>query len=333
MWPSHILPKMNIGRVLSTHNKKNEIPTSRVESCRSDLETARKDFKSNDETQTAVEKPVNVPRPRSMKKSREDRYNDDIASNADSVPAPSVIPILKEAPSESPTVPTAIDTLTAETPRSPVAAPVAPLTKIDSSLSDISQVKFLCKGSHSRIFKGLYKNQTIIIKVMADSSVRKQIAQMEFKLEKDMLSRISHPNVIKIIGCGEVSSQQHVSYKRPLMVLEALTGGTLSHHLNKHTQMMNANFAGVDGATFTHSKMPFTEAQILRIARQFADALHYLHEKFAPNCTLIHRDLKPDNLGFTEDGVLKIMDFGLSTTVKKNSEDGDIYELSGCTGK
>ena len=48
--------------------------------------------------------------------------------------------------------------------------------------------------------------------------------------------------------------------------------------------------------------------------------------------TLIHRDIKPDNIGFTKEGCLKLFDFGLCTCVKKRTSDADSYKMSGNTG-
>jgi serine/threonine protein kinase len=47
---------------------------------------------------------------------------------------------------------------------------------------------------------------------------------------------------------------------------------------------------------------------------------------------VIHRDLKPDNMGWTAEGQFKIFDFGLCTCVRKGETQDEAYELTGCTG-
>lgn len=42
--------------------------------------------------------------------------------------------------------------------------------------------------------------------------------------------------------------------------------------------------------------------------------------------------MKPDNVGFSSDGVVKLFDFGLATCVKARESDSESYEMSGMTG-
>jgi hypothetical protein len=47
-------------------------------------------------------------------------------------------------------------------------------------------------------------------------------------------------------------------------------------------------------------------SQGLRHARDIASAIEYLHDSAIPAHCVLHRDLKPDNVVFTEGGVLKV---------------------------
>ena len=49
---------------------------------------------------------------------------------------------------------------------------------------------------------------------------------------------------------------------------------------------------------------------ILRLAKDLARALHYLHEEAFQDAMIIHRDIKPDNMGIDTAGNLKLFDFG-----------------------
>lgn len=64
------------------------------------------------------------------------------------------------------------------------------------------------------------------------------------------------------------------------------------------------------------------------VAADIAAAMDYLHQN-----KIIFRDLKPDNIGFTANGDVKVFDFGLAKRLNSSvQESGDFYLLTGNTG-
>jgi serine/threonine protein kinase/tetratricopeptide (TPR) repeat protein len=101
------------------------------------------------------------------------------------------------------------------------------------------------------------------------------------RLEREAraLALIQHSNVAGIHGIEEASGVRY-------LVLELVEGETLRARL------------GAEG-------LPLAES--VGIARQLATGLDVMHRK-----GLVHRDLKPNNVMVTPDGIVKILDFGLA---------------------
>ena len=190
-------------------------------------------------------------------------------------------------------------------------------------LDKITGTKFLCQGSHCDLFTGSFKGKPVIVKVVKETFANAAIALDECEREISILSKLQHPHILTLYASGKSKTKWAQASKKvvastvpvPIMVLEHLQGNTLKYHIS-----LRRSFHDV----------PFTISRVVRIAKEFADALNYLHFKFSS--VLIHRDLKPDNIGFTADGVLKLLDFGLCVSMKRDTSESASYELSGCTG-
>ena len=102
-----------------------------------------------------------------------------------------------------------------------------------------------------------------------------------FQREAKVLASLNHPGVGAIYGLEEADGHQY-------LILEYVEGETLADRLSG-------------------GPIPVDEA--LPLAKQIAEALEVAHEK-----GIIHRDLKPGNVMVTQDGVVKVLDFGLART-------------------
>jgi len=175
-------------------------------------------------------------------------------------------------------------------------------------------MRHLCDGSNSNVFVSQHKKfgkTVVIVKIIKKNPPDATNAWREFSLEHELLSRTKHPNVVGYLGGGNNPE------KRPFLVLEKLDGGSLMNQLG-------ANNNG----------SPYSYRRCLEIAKQFADALEYLHYNFHADVIVLHRDLKPDNVGF-HDGVLKLMDFGLCACIPRidtAEHPNHTYTMTGNTG-
>jgi serine/threonine protein kinase len=140
------------------------------------------------------------------------------------------------------------------------------------------------------------------------------VVQAEFLSEHRLLTRLSHPNIVQILGAG-VSP-------RCFVVVEFLGGGLLTHVVSRKPKLSLMD-------AFKTVTQVVSEAILL--SRKMALALRYMH-RVAPGAVVIHRDLKPENIGFTTSGELKLFDFGLATCVEVRRDSETAYNMTGNTG-
>ena len=108
-----------------------------------------------------------------------------------------------------------------------------------------------------------------------------------FEREARSASALNHPNIVTIYELGKVGSTHYIA-------MELVAGKTLRELLNSGSMPMR---------------------KIIQIAAQVADGLSKAHE-----AGITHRDLKPENLVVSQDGVVKILDFGLAKLASRGEE-------------
>ena len=121
----------------------------------------------------------------------------------------------------------------------------------------------------------------VAIKVVLSSAADDPLVQERFEREARAVAALAHPNILALFDVG--TTDEGITF----VVTELLQGETLRHRL-------------AAGA-------PLPVRRALEYAAQVAQGLATAHER-----GIVHRDLKPENLFLTEDGRVKILDFGIA---------------------
>ncbi len=105
-----------------------------------------------------------------------------------------------------------------------------------------------------------------------------------FAREAEILRRIDHPNIVKIYDYNFDDKKG-----LPYLIMEHVNGRQLSQLIKQNSLDFQRKIS---------------------IIKQSADALDYVHRQ-----GIIHRDIKPENILVTEDGIVKITDFGIGKII------------------
>jgi serine/threonine-protein kinase len=126
--------------------------------------------------------------------------------------------------------------------------------------------------------------RTVAVKILHAHLARDESFLERFRREALAAARLSHPNIVSIYDSGMEETPEG---PRHYIVMEHCAGGTL------------ADITAVEG--------PLQPARAVAIAGVICDALAYAHDN-----GIVHRDIKPANVLVTDDGTLKVADFGIA---------------------
>ena len=160
----------------------------------------------------------------------------------------------------------------------------------------------LGEGAQGIVYKAIdlkEDRQIRAVKVLFCESLNKRPEGSEaitrFVGEYTMLRKLNHPNVVRVFEAGQVPDAYY------FITLEFVSGESLASRLHA------ASRPPLVEATLPRATPPFSFEQTVRILHQVASGLSAAHI-----VGVIHRDLKPHNILLSQDGTVKILDFGLA---------------------
>ena len=139
----------------------------------------------------------------------------------------------------------------------------------------------IATGGMSTVYRGLDArlDRPVALKVMDARYARDQQFLTRFQREAQSIARLRHPGLVAIHDQGNDAT-------RPFLVMELIEGGTLRELLRERGPMP-----------------PHAVAAVLRPVLGGLGVAH--------RAGLVHRDIKPENVLISDDGEVKLADFGL----------------------
>ena len=139
----------------------------------------------------------------------------------------------------------------------------------------------IAEGGMGAIYRGRDQRsgQIVAVKIMPPHMAANPVLLKRFEQEFKVAHKLDHPNIVRALDFGDTGSS-------PFLVMEFVEGESLGQQLERKGKM--------------------TEADAIKVIAQVAQGLHRAHK-----LGMIHRDVKPDNILVSTDGVAKLADLGL----------------------
>ena len=161
-----------------------------------------------------------------------------------------------------------------------------------SSIGPYSIVREIGRGGMGVVYRARDPKlgRAVAIKVLPEAVSADPARVGRFRREAEALAAVNHPNILTV---HDIDADGETLY----FVTELLEGGTLRERLED-------------------ARLDWRRAA--EIAAAVADGLAAAHAR-----GIVHRDLKPDNIFITDDGVVKILDFGLARVEHTADEESE----------
>lgn len=146
-------------------------------------------------------------------------------------------------------------------------------------------IELIGEGGMALVYKA---ECTLLQRVVAIKVLRAQYSSdrefvERFRREAQAAGSLSHPNIVNIFDVGQEGEIHYI-------VMEYIAGHNLKELINKEA--------------------PLPLNQAFRITLQISEALRHAHEH-----NIVHRDIKPHNILMTNEGMVKVTDFGIARAI------------------
>ncbi|XAR65598.1 Non-specific serine/threonine protein kinase [Bertholletia excelsa] len=162
--------------------------------------------------------------------------------------------------------------------------PFMKLATLQEATANFSDSNKLGQGAFGAVYKGVLADaKEVAVKRLSRKSWQ---GLEEFKNEVELIARLQHRNLVRLVGCG-------IEGEEKLLVYEYM-----------HNKSLDLFIFDTEKRAELHWDMR------LSIINGIARGILYLHEDSRPR--IIHRDLKPSNVLLDGEMVAKISDFGMA---------------------
>ncbi|MEQ1920999.1 MAG: protein kinase [Pyrinomonadaceae bacterium] len=156
--------------------------------------------------------------------------------------------------------------------------------EIGGSFSNYRIVSKIGEGGMGEVYlaEDTELGRQVALKVLLSDVAKNEDRVRRFIQEAKAASALNHPNILTVYQIGEFENSRFIA-------TELIKGETLRDRLRGGSMTLR---------------------EVLDVAMQVAAALNAAH-----NAGIVHRDIKPENIMLRDDGIVKVLDFGLAKLV------------------
>ncbi len=170
---------------------------------------------------------------------------------------------------------------------------------VDEEIHQIGRyriIREIARGGMGQVFlaeraDGEYQ-QKVALKLL-HTDLDSENMQRRIRIERQILATLNHPNIARLIDGGVIESSTIPGKQQPYLVMEYIEGVSIKEYCDKKNLSVQDR---------------------LKLILKVAEAVHYAHRNL-----VIHCDIKPSNILVTDEGEIKLLDFGISRLLTDDS--------------